>query len=234
MNARHAAEILESHGHLLPEVQSLLEFIQAQHDGKHGRARERWRKSMSRLRVGGRRGRAPGPASRPDPRRACPTSSWSASPTPGPSRPGPSPRRAGTAAVRRLPRAARPGRRRLGRRADRRSTARSPARSSSAGIPTHGREAAGHHAGRGRGAGRAGRRAGRRSSRSATSSGSTRPSRRSTAWRSGPSTSPPSGSATYTFRSTDIGVVLDLMIHDIDLVLSLVPAPVRVGRGGRA
>ena len=32
---------------------------------------------------------------------------------------------------------------------------------------------------------------------------------------------------TYTFRSTDIGVVLDLMIHDIDLVLSLVPAPVR-------
>lgn len=27
--------------------------------------------------------------------------------------------------------------------------------------------------------------------------------------------------STYTFRSTDIGVVLDLMIHDIDLVLSL-------------
>jgi predicted dehydrogenase len=33
--------------------------------------------------------------------------------------------------------------------------------------------------------------------------------------------------ATYTFRSTDIGVVLDLMIHDIDLVLSMVSAPVR-------
>ena len=33
--------------------------------------------------------------------------------------------------------------------------------------------------------------------------------------------------STYTFRSTDIGVVLDLMIHDIDLVLSLVSAPVR-------
>src|SRR3954454_17199040 len=33
--------------------------------------------------------------------------------------------------------------------------------------------------------------------------------------------------STYTFRSTDIGVVLDLMIHDIDLVLSLVAAPVR-------
>jgi predicted dehydrogenase len=32
--------------------------------------------------------------------------------------------------------------------------------------------------------------------------------------------------STYTFRSTDIGVVLDLMIHDIDLVLSLVPSQV--------
>lgn len=30
----------------------------------------------------------------------------------------------------------------------------------------------------------------------------------------------------YTFRSTDVGVVLDLMIHDIDVVLSLVKAPV--------
>lgn len=30
----------------------------------------------------------------------------------------------------------------------------------------------------------------------------------------------------FTFRSTDIGVVLDLMIHDIDLVLSLVQSPV--------
>jgi predicted dehydrogenase len=33
--------------------------------------------------------------------------------------------------------------------------------------------------------------------------------------------------STYTFRSTDIGVVLDLMIHDIDLVLSLVKSSVR-------
>jgi predicted dehydrogenase len=33
--------------------------------------------------------------------------------------------------------------------------------------------------------------------------------------------------STHTFRSTDIGAVLDLMIHDIDLVLSLVPTPVR-------
>ncbi len=32
--------------------------------------------------------------------------------------------------------------------------------------------------------------------------------------------------STYSFRSTDIGVVLDLMIHDIDLVLSLVDRPV--------
>ena len=39
MSARHAAEILESHGHLTPEVQSLLEFIEAQQEGKHGRGR---------------------------------------------------------------------------------------------------------------------------------------------------------------------------------------------------
>ena len=31
----------------------------------------------------------------------------------------------------------------------------------------------------------------------------------------------------YTFRSTDVGVVLDLMIHDIDLILSLVKSRVR-------
>jgi predicted dehydrogenase len=31
----------------------------------------------------------------------------------------------------------------------------------------------------------------------------------------------------FTFRSTDVGVVLDMMIHDIDLVLSLVGSPVR-------
>lgn len=34
-------------------------------------------------------------------------------------------------------------------------------------------------------------------------------------------------SGPFTFRSTDVGVVLDLMIHDIDLVLSLVRSPVR-------
>ncbi|MBN1911400.1 MAG: Gfo/Idh/MocA family oxidoreductase [Pirellulales bacterium] len=31
----------------------------------------------------------------------------------------------------------------------------------------------------------------------------------------------------FTFRSTDVGVVMDLMIHDIDLILSLVDSPVR-------
>ncbi|MGL6073674.1 MAG: Gfo/Idh/MocA family oxidoreductase [Fimbriiglobus sp.] len=31
----------------------------------------------------------------------------------------------------------------------------------------------------------------------------------------------------FTGRSTDIGVVLDLMIHDLDLILTMVPGPVR-------
>jgi predicted dehydrogenase len=31
----------------------------------------------------------------------------------------------------------------------------------------------------------------------------------------------------FSFRSTDIGVVLDLMVHDVDLVLSMVQAPLR-------
>ncbi len=31
----------------------------------------------------------------------------------------------------------------------------------------------------------------------------------------------------FTFRSTDVGVVLDLMIHDIDLVFSMVNSPLR-------
>lgn len=33
--------------------------------------------------------------------------------------------------------------------------------------------------------------------------------------------------STFTFRSTDIGVVLDLMIHDLDLILAMIAAPVR-------
>jgi UDP-N-acetylglucosamine acyltransferase len=44
MTAAHASESLESNGHLCPEVRSLLDFIENQHQGKHGRARERWRK----------------------------------------------------------------------------------------------------------------------------------------------------------------------------------------------
>ena len=31
----------------------------------------------------------------------------------------------------------------------------------------------------------------------------------------------------FSFRSMDVGVVHDLMIHDLDLILSLVPGPVR-------
>jgi len=31
----------------------------------------------------------------------------------------------------------------------------------------------------------------------------------------------------YTFRSTDVGVVLDMMIHDIDIVLSMVSGPIK-------
>ncbi len=38
-------------------------------------------------------------------------------------------------------------------------------------------------------------------------------------------------SSEFTFRSTDIGVVLDVMIHDIDLVLSLVRSPLRKVEG---
>jgi UDP-N-acetylglucosamine acyltransferase len=44
MSARHAAGILESHGHSAPEVQNLLDFILAQQEGRHGRMRERGRK----------------------------------------------------------------------------------------------------------------------------------------------------------------------------------------------
>ena len=43
MTTKHATEILESHGHLCPEVRRLLDFIETQQQGKHGRGRERWR-----------------------------------------------------------------------------------------------------------------------------------------------------------------------------------------------
>ncbi len=36
----------------------------------------------------------------------------------------------------------------------------------------------------------------------------------------------------FTPRSLDVDVVLDLMIHDLDIVLSLVASPVRRGSGG--
>ncbi len=44
MSPRHAAEILASHGHDTPEVKSLLAFVEAQQEGKHGRGREKFRK----------------------------------------------------------------------------------------------------------------------------------------------------------------------------------------------
>jgi UDP-N-acetylglucosamine acyltransferase len=45
MTVSHATEILESHGHLCPEVRRLLDFLEAQQQGKHGRGRERGRAS---------------------------------------------------------------------------------------------------------------------------------------------------------------------------------------------
>ncbi|HEV3163979.1 MAG TPA: acyl-ACP--UDP-N-acetylglucosamine O-acyltransferase [Isosphaeraceae bacterium] len=45
MSLRHAGEILETHNHMTQEVKNLLEFVQGQQEGKHGRARERGRSS---------------------------------------------------------------------------------------------------------------------------------------------------------------------------------------------
>lgn len=47
MSASQAAKVLESHGHLCAEVRNLLDFIEAQHQGRQGRARERWRKASA-------------------------------------------------------------------------------------------------------------------------------------------------------------------------------------------
>jgi UDP-N-acetylglucosamine acyltransferase len=44
MNVDVAAKLLESNGHLGPEVHELLEFIEAQQRGGQGRAREAWRR----------------------------------------------------------------------------------------------------------------------------------------------------------------------------------------------
>ncbi|MHB1037745.1 MAG: acyl-ACP--UDP-N-acetylglucosamine O-acyltransferase [Pirellulales bacterium] len=41
----HAREILRSHNQLVPQVNELLNFIQVQQEGKHGRARERTRRA---------------------------------------------------------------------------------------------------------------------------------------------------------------------------------------------
>ncbi len=41
MNAPQAAEILTAHGYMTAEVQRLLDFLRAQQEGRHGRARER-------------------------------------------------------------------------------------------------------------------------------------------------------------------------------------------------
>lgn len=43
MTVNHATEILESHGHVCPEVRNLLGFLENQQQGKHGRGRERGR-----------------------------------------------------------------------------------------------------------------------------------------------------------------------------------------------
>jgi UDP-N-acetylglucosamine acyltransferase len=43
MTTSHAAEILESHGHICTEVRNLLDFLGNQQKGKHGRGRERGR-----------------------------------------------------------------------------------------------------------------------------------------------------------------------------------------------
>jgi UDP-N-acetylglucosamine acyltransferase len=43
MAIQHATEILEAHGHLCAEVRRLLDFIEVQQQGKHGRGRERGR-----------------------------------------------------------------------------------------------------------------------------------------------------------------------------------------------
>jgi UDP-N-acetylglucosamine acyltransferase len=47
MTVAHAREILESHGHMTHEVQRLLQFIESQQEGKHGRARERYRRGAA-------------------------------------------------------------------------------------------------------------------------------------------------------------------------------------------
>ncbi len=47
MSLKHATEILESHGHMTDEVQRLVQFIEKQQSGKHGRSRERLRRGAA-------------------------------------------------------------------------------------------------------------------------------------------------------------------------------------------
>ena len=206
-------------------MQSLLDFIETQHQGKHGRARER----------GGRH------------EAACESASWewatSASTTPGssphmpgvelvavadarPSRPQAVAARCGTTALCDYRATARPRRRRHDRRADVLAPrGRRPVPDARHRHP--GREADGRL------------RWPNRSiwSKQARARGAVlqvghierfNPALRlSSSCRIRPKYVTAERLSTYTFRSTDIGVVLDLMIHDLDLLLSLVTAPVR-------
>jgi UDP-N-acetylglucosamine acyltransferase len=52
MGPQHASEILQAHGHLTSEVESLLAFVTAQQEGKHGRARERIRATAAAIATG--------------------------------------------------------------------------------------------------------------------------------------------------------------------------------------
>ena len=81
------------------------------------------------------------------------------------------------------------------------------------------------HAGRGRRAGRGRPAATAACSRWATSSASIPALTAALPHLRGPRFIEAVRTSGFTFRSTDVGVVLDLMIHDIDLVLSLVGSP---------
>jgi len=45
VNLEHARDILRAHGHMVPEVVHLLNFVAEQHEGQHGRGRERIRRA---------------------------------------------------------------------------------------------------------------------------------------------------------------------------------------------
>lgn len=49
MSVRHAADILASHGHITPVVKMLLDFVHSQQEGKHGRAREKFRHAAAAM-----------------------------------------------------------------------------------------------------------------------------------------------------------------------------------------